>query len=226
MPATASDGSAPVDRKARVLLVEDHPLLTDSLRFCLDAEGYEVEVAPVTSRQQVLEVAGRLLPDIVLLDVDLGEPIGDGAKLVAPLTATGATVVVVSGTTQPSRVAACIEEGAAGFVPKSRPLDELVGAVKDALARRPLLTDDQRSILRAELYDVRRRTAGLERLTPREASVLAGLVEGRSVAMIAERAFVSEGTVRSQIRSILTKLDVNSQLAAVAVARRARWFAE
>lgn len=225
-PAMASDGPAPGARPARVLLVEDHPLLADSLRFCLSAESYEVEVAPVDSRQGVLDVARRMLPDVVLLDVDLGEPIRDGATLVAPLAALGATVVVVSGTTQPSRVAACIEEGAAGFVPKSRPLEELVAAVRDALDSRPLLGDEEKARLRAELDEVRRRRAGLERLTPREAAILSGLVDGIPVATLAERAFVSEGTVRSQIRAILTKLDVNSQLGAVAVARKAGWFAE
>lgn len=225
-PATAGDGSRPPARPARVLLVEDHPLLADSLRFCLAAEGYEVEVAPLGSRHEVLEAAARLRPDVVLLDVDLGEPIHDGATLVAPLAAGGATVVVVSGTLQPARVAACVAEGAAGFVPKSRPLDELVAAVKDAMAERPLLSEEEKAGLQAELDEARRLSAGLERLTPREAAVLAGLVEGHSVAAIADRAYVSEGTVRSQIRSILTKLDVNSQLAAVAIARKAGWFSE
>lgn len=222
-PAAAGNGAGPAGRPARVLLVEDHPLLADSLRFCLAAEGHQVEVAPIGSRQEVLDAAQRQLPDVVLLDVDLGEPIRDGATLVAPLAAGGATVVVVSGTSQPARVAACIEEGAAGFVPKSRPLEELVAAVGEALDRRPMLSDDEKARLQAELDDARRRTAGLERLTPRERAVLTGLVEGHSVTVIAQRNFVSEGTVRSQIRSILTKLDVNSQLAAVAVARRAGW---
>ena len=222
-PAPAGAPTVERSQPARLLLVEDHPLLADSLRHCLMAEGYDVEVAPVGSRAEVLGAASRLLPDVVLLDVDLGEPIGDGATLVGPLTVLGAIVVVVSGTTEPSRVAACVEQGAAGFVPKSRPLDELVIAVADAIADRPLLSDEERSRLRGELQTARRRQAALERLTRREAAVLAGMMEGKSVVSIARDAFVSEGTVRSQIRSILTKLDVNSQLAAVAVARRAGW---
>ena len=233
LPGVASgkstgEGAVPSPRSGppgtgRVLLVEDHPLLADSLRFCLEAEGHEVAAAPLDSRQALLQAAERLLPDVVLLDVDLGETIGDGATLVGPLNRLGATVIVVSGTTQPGRVGAFIEQGAAGFVPKSRSLDALVIAVADAISERPLMTEDERADLRAELLAARERSGGLDRLTPREAEVLMGLVDGRSVLEIAADAYVSEGTVRSQIRSILTKLDVNSQLAAVALARKAGW---
>lgn len=208
---------------ARVLLVEDHPLLADSLRFCLAGEGYEVTAAPLDSRDAILDAAERLLPDVVLLDVDLGETIGDGATLVGPFNQLGATVIVVSGTTQAGRVGAFIEEGAAGFVPKSRSLDALVVAVADAVAQRPLMEEGERADLRAELAATRQRTGGLDRLTPREAAVLVGLVDGKTVLEIADDACVSEGTVRSQIRSILTKLGVNSQLGAVALARKAGW---
>ncbi|MGH9068195.1 MAG: response regulator transcription factor [Acidimicrobiales bacterium] len=208
---------------ARVLLVEDHSLLAESLRICLAGEGYEVEVAPVGSREEVVAAARRLMPDAVLLDASLGHPIGDGLSLVEPLCRTGAAVVVVSGTTEPARVAACIEAGAAGFVSKSRPLDELVAVVADAVARLPLMADEERARLGAELDEHRRRQGGLARLTTRETTVLRALMDGKAVVAIAAGGFVSPGTVRSQIRAILTKLEVNSQLAAVAVARRAGW---
>lgn len=213
----------PRQRPAKVLLVEDHALLAESLRYCLVAEGYDVAVAPVVSHGSVLDAARAHFPDVVLLDIDLGKRVGDGSDLVAPLTALGAKVVVVSGTTVASRVAVCLEQGAVGFVPKSTPVDELVAAVDDVLAQQPLLSEEERANFFSELEDHRKRSAGLDRLTRREAAILAGLMEGKPVAAMAAEAYVSEGTVRSQIRAILTKLDVNSQLAAVAVARRAGW---
>ena len=209
---------------ARVLVVEDHPLLAQSLRICLDGAGHTTTVAPVDSRDTVLSAAGAARADVVLLDADLGPGIADPASLVEPLTALGATVLVVSGTSDPVRVAAFVERGAAGFVHKGRSLDELQAAVVGALAGRPLLTEAERSALQTQLELARRQRAPFERLTRREAHVLGDLMNGHSVADIAEAACVSEGTVRTQIRSILAKLGVNSQLAAVGAARRASWL--
>lgn len=210
-------------RRARVLVVEDHPLLIDGLRWCLDAEGYEVVVAPLDNPEAVVDAGRRLRPDVVLLDVELGETIGDGADLVAPLTKLGATVIVVSGTTQTARIGLLVERGAAGFVPKSRSMECLVAAVANAVDRRPLMSDAERSRLRAALQATRRRNGALERLSPREAAILADLADGKTAPEVAKGAYVSEGTVRTQIRSILTKLDVKSQLAAVVLAHKAGW---
>lgn len=209
---------------ARVLLVEDHPLLAESLRICLDGAGHTTTVAPVDSRDTVLSAAGAARADVVLLDADLGPGIADPTSLVEPLTALGATVVVVSGTSDPVLVAAFVERGAAGFVHKGRSLDELQAAVVGALAGRPLLTEAERTALQTQLDVARRQRGPFERLTPREAHVLGDLMNGSSVADIAQAACVSEGTVRTQIRSILAKLGVNSQLAAVGAARRASWM--
>lgn len=220
---TGNEAGRPSARPARVLVVEDHPLLAESLRICLDGAGHTTTVAPVDGPEAVLAAASEAQPDVVLLDVDLGEGIGDGVVLVEPLAAMGATVVVVSGTTEPARVGAFVERGAAGFVHKGRSLDELQAAVVRALDGRPLLSDAERRALRQDLEAARRRLAPFDRLSPREADVLVRLMDGRSVAEIAASAYVSEGTVRSQIRSILVKLGVNSQLQAVGAARRAGW---
>jgi DNA-binding NarL/FixJ family response regulator len=206
-----------------VLVVDDHPLMVDGLRLCLEAEGYEVTAAPLENRQAVLAAAARLRPDVVLLDVALGDAVGDGAALVVPLIRLGATVIVVSGSSEAARIGALVERGAAGFVPKTRSLDAVVAAVAAAAAHRPVMSEDERRHLRAELGAARRRNGSLERLSPREAQILSELADGKTATEVAEEACVSEWTVRTQIRSILTKLDVSSQLAAVALAHKAGW---
>ena len=221
------DGARPAtelpSRPILVLVVDDHTLLVDALRLCLEAEGYEVAPAPLESREAVLEAAARLVPDVVLLDVDLGEVVGDGAGLVEPLVRLGATVIVVSGVTDAARIGALVEKGAAGFVPKARSFNAVAAAVAAAADHRPLMSEAERQHLRAEVLSDRRRRGALDRLSPREAEVLSHLVEGKAATEVAGDAHVSEYTVRAQIRSILTKLDVNSQLAAVALARKAGW---
>jgi DNA-binding NarL/FixJ family response regulator len=112
-------------------------------------------------------------------------------------------------------------------VSKGAGFEQLVDAVRRALAGEQVLPEDRRQTLlaaaRARRRDDAARLAPFVALSRREQAVLAGLVAGEPAEVIAERAFVSLATVRSQIRAILLKLGVNSQLAAVALARDAGW---
>ncbi len=111
---------------------------------------------------------------------------------------------------------------------KSASFDAMASAVARALAGETLLTKHQRdehlALLRKHAADQRERLAAFERLTPREAEVLGALVRGRSVDDIARSSVVSVATVRTQVRAILRKLDVGSQLAAIAAVREAGWI--
>lgn len=215
-------------RGVSVVLVEDHALLAQSLGIALHAEGYDVTVPPVHDPDQLLADVLAARPDVVLLDLDLGEGGGDGSDLVAPLTQAGARVVIVSGVTDPLRIAGAVEAGAVGHVRKSRPIEELMSATARVAAGEPLLGADERHRLLTQLRRDRASRAERDRpfaqLTPREAQVLRALADGHSVDAIAHEWVVSEATVRSQVRGVLTKLGVSSQLAAVAMARRAGWL--
>jgi DNA-binding NarL/FixJ family response regulator len=162
----------------------------------------------------------------VLLDMDLGEA-GSGLDLVAPLRETGARVLVLTGSTDRIVHAACVEAGAVGIVGKSEGLDALRSAVEHLLRDERLMPVARREELLLQLHQHRRadreREARFGCLTPRECDVLARMMRGEAAATIAEASFVSLATVRSQIRSILQKLGVSSQLAAVAAAYEAGW---
>jgi DNA-binding NarL/FixJ family response regulator len=209
-----------------VLLIDDHELLAQTLALALRAEGLVVEAPPVTSPEAVLAAAERVHPDLVLLDLDLGA-MGSGVSLVAPLLALGAEVVILSGATDALRLAEGIEAGASAWVSKAAPFPQLLGAVRAAAGGAGLLSATERSDLLVALQrrraEERARLAPFERLTPRERQVLAALVAGRPAEGIAKDLVVSLATVRSQIRSLLLKLGVHSQLAAVAMARCAGW---
>jgi DNA-binding NarL/FixJ family response regulator len=211
----------------RVLIVEDHELLAQSVGLALAGEGCEVRLSGLRGMEEVLAEADDHAPHVVLLDLDLGGELGDGAGLIAPLRSRGAHVVVVTGTTVPARHGLCVEQGAMAVLSKSTPYSELVHAVQGAAEGRSSLRDDRRQELLAALRraraEERDRLAPFERLSPRERQVLACLLEGLSAEAIAQQWVVSEATVRSQIRGVLTKLEVGSQLAAVAAARRAGW---
>ena len=210
----------------RVLLVEDHALLAQSVSAALTMEGLDVVCPEHLDFDSVLAAAAEHHPDVVLLDLVLEE--GTTALPFIPfLRELGANVVVMTGETDRVRLAECVEAGAVGIVGKHEPFENLVAAVHEVAQLRLLLTAAQRADL---LQDLRRRRAAdrdrlapFERLTRREREILGALVDGRSAEAIAKADLVAVATVRSQIRSVLSKLGVNSQLAAVALASKGRW---
>lgn len=210
----------------RVMVVEDHGLLAQSLRLALTAEGMTVGV-PALDPAEILAMAEHEKPDVVLLDLDLGPLGGDGSILIEPLSLSGARVIVVSGVTDRVRLAGCLESGAHALLSKESPLDRLLDAVRRTAVGEAVLAAGERETLLAELRRTRaareKELAPFEALTPRERAVLSAVIEGQSAGEIAKRSFVSEATVRTQIRGVLTKLDVTSQLAAVALANRVGW---
>lgn len=210
----------------RVLLIEDHALLSQSLALSLRASGYEVAVSTETTLDGIERFAAAAEPDLVLLDLEL-DGIGSGRALIPALRAAGATVLMVTGETDAAELGACIQAGAAAVISKALPFDGLLAVVADAVAGRPGLQAVERDRwLEAHRHREAGRRSAFEPfrlLTPREATTLALLVDGRAAEAIAAETYVSLATVRSHIRSILGKLGVNSQLAAVALARRAGW---
>lgn len=209
----------------RVLIVDDHELVAESLALALRAEGLTVLRSDGRSSEAIRAAVTEHEPDVVLLDLDLGEGLR-GEEMVPWLRAQDVRVLVVTGTVDEFAVAAAVATGAAGFVRKSAPFPELVDRVLAVTRGERLLTDAERARLvaaydseRVERADVRRR---VDRLTPREREVLRHLVSGQRAEDVAQELFVSIATVRSQIRSILTKLEVSSQLSAVALAHQVR----
>ncbi len=222
--AAPEEGPPGVDR---LLIVEDHELLSGTLALALRQRGLQVEAVNGPNREAVVRRAAELAPVLVLLDLDLGPALGNGVDLVRPLVDAGGRVVIMSGDTSRPRLGACVEAGAAGVVSKASKFDDLVEAVQRSADGHDLLPEGERQRLLAELRESRRasheRLAPFASLSPREQAVLARLMAGESAETIAEHFYVSLATVRSQIRAILLKLGVNTQLAAVALARDAGW---
>jgi DNA-binding NarL/FixJ family response regulator len=217
----------PGERGVRVLLVDDHALLAQTLALELRHAGCQVHVVDTPSHARVLAAADAFRADVVLLDLYLGRDVGTSVPLIAPLAAGGAEVVVLTGMTDEMMYAACIDAGATGVLSKEADFDGVLRAVLLAATHERVQPAHERDRLLERLRLARReereRLTRFERLTGRERAVLAALMDGRSAAEIAEDSYVSLATVRSQIRAILQKLDVTSQLAAVAAAHHAGW---
>ena len=216
----------------QVLIVEDHRLFAEAVDLALTGEGYDVRRIEVPadpgSPGALVAAILKQEPLVVLLDLDLGR-FGDGVHLIEPIARAGANVVVVTGSTDIARWGDAVQAGARKVLSKSQPLDDILATVRRIIAGLPVMDREEREELvaestrmREELHEVRER---LEQLTNREGVVLGHLMKGRAVRQIAGLSTVSEATVRTQVKSILAKLEVSSQLAAVGMAHEIGWRA-
>lgn len=213
----------------RVVVVEDHLLFAESLEVALTMEGHElhcVSLRPDVTSATLLGEILRARPRVVLLDLDLGLPYS-GLGLIGPLTAAGAAVVVVTGSRDPARWGECLRYGARTVLAKRGSLDAILAAIRRIGEGRSLMPREERERLLAHYHADRQaqhdRRIRLESLTGREGEVLGSLMAGHAVRDIARQSVVSEATVRTQVKSILAKLGVSSQLAAVGVAHGNGW---
>jgi two-component system nitrate/nitrite response regulator NarL len=214
----------------RILIVEDHVLFAESLELALTVEGYDVRRMMIPDHAQspsaLIATVTRQRPRVVLLDLDLGQ-FGYGEHLIAPLALAGINVVVVTGSLDRARWGEAVRLGARKVLAKSRPLNDVRATVRRINQGLQVMAPAEREELlaawsneRAHLVDLQGR---LDRLTIREREVLAHLMKGRTVREIAAVGVVSEATVRTQVKSILAKLEVTSQLAAVGLAHQVAW---
>lgn len=223
-PRVGPGTDRPVHRRRRVVVVDDHPLVGAALVAALRTRGLDARhVDPAD-----LGDGPGAGPGLVVLDLDLGRDahgrVLDGVALVPDLREAGWAVLVLSGTADRERFGAAVAAGALGWLRKSARFDALLDGVVAAADGRPVLDPAERERVLAEHRSRHRERSALQerwaRLTPREREVLGRLAAGQRAAAIAAESVVSLATVRTQIRSVLTKLEVGSQLEAVALAQR------
>jgi DNA-binding NarL/FixJ family response regulator len=214
-------------REVSVLIVEDHALLADALVDALGHAGICAASVSGPDADAIVDMARALAPDLVLLDLVLGQDVGLSVPLIRRLRESGAQVVMLTGAVDPALLGSCLEAGAVGIVSKNENFDVVLEKVSRALRREttmlPYERDEMLASLRRRRAEEQCRRAPFDRLTARERAVLVAMMDGSTADEIARSAFVSVATVRSQIRSILEKLGVHSQMAAVALAHRSHW---
>lgn len=211
-----------------VLIVDDHQLFSAALRVALCRNGLDAHAVAVPFTDELRRRAEELPAGLAVLDLDLGvDELGSplhGADLVGGLRACGWTVLVVSGSADRAAIAAAIAAGAVGAVSKTCSFSVMLATLLSAAAGEAVMSDAERrgwtDLHRRSRTDELQRTRRLGRLSVREREVLELLAEGNRATAIAERFVVSMTTIRTHIRAILSRLEVTSQLEAVALLRR------
>ncbi|MGO1228829.1 MAG: response regulator [Brachybacterium sp.] len=207
----------------RIMMVDDHPVVRAGLRALLEAdEGIEV-VAEVGSGTEALRVLDELAaspagaPDLVLMDLNLGDGIG-GIETTRTLRARHREVQVLAVTTFDAEadIVGALEAGATGYVLKDSPTEALIAAVGEAAAGRSILSPEVQQRL------VARMTNPATALSPRETEILEVLATGATNREAAKALFISESTVKTHLVHLYDKLGVDSRTSALRVARERR----
>ena len=193
----------------RVLIVDDHDVVRQGLRFVLDQEE-DIEVAgECADGARAIARLGSLRPDVMLLDMvmpgtgglEVLKAISDGSAGWSP------AVIVLTSFQEDERVIEAVRAGALSYLPKTTAVDQVVAAVRAAARGGSILEPGTAALLVRQVRDGGR-AQPLDVLSPRERDVLAGLARGRSNRQIARALGVGEETVKSHVSSILAKLNL------------------
>jgi DNA-binding NarL/FixJ family response regulator len=208
----------------RVLVVDDEALLRTAFSSLIDAEDDLDVSGQAADGRQAVELAASLVPDVVVMDVRM--PVMDGIEATRRITAgrdAGAPRVLILTTFDLDEyVFEALRAGASGFALKSRPLEELLGAIRTVAAGEALLAPSVTRRLIAHFTESdrapRKAPRGLDELTEREREVLSLVARGLSNAELAETLHISLPTAKTHVSRILTKLGARDRTQLVVLA--------
>ncbi len=199
----------------RVLLADDEHLIRGALAALLALEEDIVVVAQAASGPEALAMAEAHRPDIAVLDLQM--PGLDGIEVATRLRTLlpDCRCMIVTGHGRPGYLKRALEVGVRGFLPKTVSAADLAGIIRTVRAGGRHVDPE----LAADAI-----SAGETPLTPRETDVLELAADGTSIAEIAARASLSQGTVRNYLSSAAAKLNAENRHAAVRIAREHGWI--
>ncbi|MFD3652330.1 response regulator [Streptomyces sp. 24-1644] len=200
----------------RILLCDDHAVVRAGLLALLGSEPDIEVVGEAGSGEEAVALAARLTPDVVLMDLQLGEGI-DGVEATRRIAATGGVHVLVLTTYDTDAdITRAIEAGATGYLLKAERPEELFAAIRAAAQGRTTLSPPVASRVMARMRKP------LPTLTERELDILGQLSQGLGNRDIARALFISEATVKTHLGRIYDKLGVDTRAGAVSVAKEQR----
>ncbi len=199
----------------RILITDDHPVVRDGLAAILGTQPDFTVVGQAATGGEAVLRAGRLKPDVVLMDLAMPEM--DGVEAIRRLrsAAPEARVIVFTAFDSDERIVGAVQAGAQGYLLKGAPRDELFRAIREVSRGGSLL---QPVIASKLMQHLRRAGAEASPLTDREMEVLRLLAQGMPNKAIAAELVISQRTVKFHVGSILSKLGAANRTEAVSIA--------
>ena len=209
--------------KIHVVIADDHTLFREGLAGIIGGtEDFEV-VGQAGSMQEAVQLARDLLPDIILLDIDMPGGGLEAARLIAgelPVT----RIVVLTSSEEDDHLIAALKIGARAYILKGVAARELIRILRAVWAGESYVPPMLAASLLLEMREARSQqkqaTSPLDELTPRERQILEGLASGLSNKEIGEELFLSEKTVKHYMTNILQKLQVRNRVEAALLAQK------
>ncbi|QMU97000.1 response regulator transcription factor [Microbacterium esteraromaticum] len=197
----------------RLVLVDDHPVVRAGVRALIESSDDLIVVGEASSAAEAITVVERERPDVVLMDLSLGDGVG-GIEATAGLRALSEAPAVLVLTTYDSEsdILRALDAGAGGYLLKDAPPEQLFAGIRSVAEGSPALAPSVAAML------MRRASSPEPRVTEREVEVLELLADGLGNRELAKALFVSEATVKSHLSHIYAKLGVDTRAGAVAAA--------
>jgi two-component system, NarL family, response regulator DegU len=214
-PAPAADGTV------RLMLADDHRMLREGLRRSMTEQGFSV-VGEAADGAQAVDLAHRLRPDVILMDVTMPELDGVGATREIRASLPDVRVVMLTMHADEDVLASAIRAGASGYLVKDCSTREIADAVRMAASGETIISPN---LAASMLDEVRKLDAPAETeeqrvVTRREEEVLQLIANGCSTPEVAEQLYISHKTVKNHLASIYQKLDARDRTQAVLQAVR------
>lgn len=204
----------------RILIADDHNLVRQGLRFLLNGGTGLETVGEAATGSEAIRLARQLQPDVVLMDLLM--PDMDGVEATAAIcdAVPDTRVLVLTGMPEERGVVPAVRAGAIGYLLKDADISDLRHAIKGAMAQQPQLSAKAARLLMNAVHSPKEPDA----LTKRENAILLLLAQGWANKEIAHELEISETTVKSHVRHILTKLGVSSRTQAAMHAVRSGYL--
>lgn len=206
-----------------VIIADDHALFRDGLATILNMETDIQVVGQASNAQEAIELAKDLLPDLILLDIDMPGGGLDAARVIAEQCLV-TKIIILTASEDDDHLIKAIKMGARAYILKGVAARELLRILRSVWAGESYVPPALAASLLLEMHESKsqdRKTGNLlDELTEREHQILEGLAAGMSNREIGEKLFLSEKTVKHYMTNILQKLQVRNRVEAALLAQK------
>jgi two-component system, NarL family, response regulator len=198
--------------KIRVILADDHPVVRDGLAAMINQQSDMQVVAEASDGDEAIALYEKHRPEVMVLDLRM--PKRDGVAVVQRVMEANpkASILIMTTFDGDEDIFQCLSQGAKGYLLKDAPRQEILSAIR--------AVSEDRGYTSSSVVEKALRRMARPSLTQRELDVLELVAQGRSNKDIARRLAITEGTAKTHVKAILTKLDAISRTEAVAVAHK------
>lgn len=198
------------DRKIRVLAVDDHPLVRNGIAGLVGDQADMVLIGEASNGREAIQQFRTHRPDVTLMDLQMPELNGIEAIIAIRGEFPHARMIVLTTYTGDVQVVRALKAGAQGYLLKNLLYKDLLDAIRSVHAGKRILTPELSLEVASHAVD--------DSLTQAEVSVLRLIANGNANKQIADQLSISEETVKSRVKNILSKLDANDRTHAVTIA--------